>query len=106
MIHDDLSNLGGGLGGIGRLGLDVVSMLVLVGWLYRRRVAAPEMTLVFTALNIGLFAAVSSIGSGDFPTGIGLRSVRPPEPGAAAQRRLHAEAGPSPTRRGPRARPG
>jgi hypothetical protein len=61
-----------GLGGLGRLGLDVASMLVLVGWLYRRRVAAPEMTLVFTALNIGLFAAVSSIGSGDFPTGIGF----------------------------------
>ena len=72
MIQDVLSNPGGGLGGIGRLGLDVVSMLVLVGWLYRRRVAAPEMTLVFTALNIGLFAAVSSIGSGDFPTGIGF----------------------------------
>lgn len=72
MIQDVLSNPGRGLGGIGRLGLDVVSMLVLVGWLYRRRVAAPEMTLVFTALNIGLFAAVSSIGSGDFPTGIGF----------------------------------
>lgn len=63
---------GGGLAGIGRLGLDVASMLVLVGWLYRRRLAAPEMTLVFTALNIGLFAAVSSIGTGDFPTGIGF----------------------------------
>lgn len=61
-----------GLAGIGRLGLDVASMLVLVGWLYRRRLAAPEMTLVFTALNIGLFAAVSSIGTGDFPTGIGF----------------------------------
>jgi len=47
-------------------------MLVLVGWLYRRRVAAPEMTLVFTALNIGLLAAVLTIGSGDFPTGIGF----------------------------------
>lgn len=64
--------LGGGLAGIGRLGLDVASMLVLVGWLYRRRLAAPEMTLVFTALNVGLFAAVSSIGTGDFPTGIGF----------------------------------
>lgn len=63
---------GEALAGLGRLGLDVVSMLVLVGWLYRRRLAAPEMTLVFTALNIGLFAAVSSIGSGDFPTGIGF----------------------------------
>ena len=57
---------------VGHLGVDVVSMLLLVGWLYRRRLAAPEMTLVFTALNIGLFAAVSSIGSGHFPTGVGF----------------------------------
>ena len=56
----------------GRLGVDVLSMLLLVGWLYRRRLAAPEMTLVFTALNIGLFAAVSSIGAGHFPTGVGF----------------------------------
>jgi hypothetical protein len=72
MLNDLLATLASGLGGLGRLGLDVASMLVLVGWLYRRRVAAPEMTLVFTALNIGLFAAVSSIGSGNFPTGIGF----------------------------------
>src|SRR6476646_7553508 len=57
---------------VGRLGVDIVSMLLLVGWLYRRRLAAPEMALVFTALNIGLFAAVTSIGSGHFPTGIGF----------------------------------
>jgi len=56
----------------GRLGIDVLSLLLLVGWLYRRRLAAPEMTLVFTALNVGLFAAVSSIGSGHFPTGVGF----------------------------------
>jgi len=62
----------GGFGTVGRIGLDIVAMLVLVGWLYRRRVAAPEMTLVFTALNIGLLAAVLTIGSGDFPTGIGF----------------------------------
>jgi hypothetical protein len=60
------------LGTVGRLGLDVLSMLLLVGWLYRRRLAAPEMALVFTALNIGLFAAVTSIGAGHFPTGIGF----------------------------------
>ena len=60
------------LGTVARLGLDVLSMLLLVGWLYRRRLAAPEMTLVFTALNIGLFAAVTAIGSGHFPTGIGF----------------------------------
>ncbi|MGZ4437903.1 MAG: DUF4956 domain-containing protein [Nocardioidaceae bacterium] len=60
------------LGAVGRLGLDVLSLLLLVGWLYRRRLAAPEMALVFTALNIGLFAAVTSIGSGHFPSGIGF----------------------------------
>jgi hypothetical protein len=60
------------LGTVGRLGLDALSMLLLVGWLYRRRLAAPEMALVFTALNIGLFAAVTSIGAGHFPTGIGF----------------------------------
>lgn len=54
------------------LGLDVLSLLVLVGWLYRRRVAAPEMIMVFAALNIGLFAAVVAIGSNDFPVGVGF----------------------------------
>src|SRR6478736_9267633 len=72
MLQDLLSALLDNLGGPARLGLDVLSMLVLVGVLYRRRAAAPEMTLVFTALNIGLFAAVSAIGSGEFPTGIGF----------------------------------
>jgi hypothetical protein len=56
----------------GRLGLDVLALLVLVGLLHRRRATAPEMALVFTALNVGLFAAVSVIGLGDFPTGIGF----------------------------------
>lgn len=60
------------LGALGRLGIDVLSLLLLVGWLYRRRIAAPEMALVFTALNVGLFAAITAIGSGDFPTGIGF----------------------------------
>ncbi len=60
------------LGLAGRAGLDVLCLLALVGVLYRRRVTAPEMTLVFTALNVGLFVAVSVIGTGDFPTGIGF----------------------------------
>jgi hypothetical protein len=60
------------LGALGRLGLDVLALLVLVGWLYRRRLAAPEMALVFTALNIGLFAAVIAIGGGNFPAGVGF----------------------------------
>jgi hypothetical protein len=72
MFQTVLSAVLGNLDGPARLGLDVVSMLLLVGVLYRRRVAAPEMILVFTALNIGLFAAVSAIGSGSFPTGIGF----------------------------------
>lgn len=54
------------------LGLDILSLLVLVGWLYRRRAAAPEMTMVFATLNVGLFAAVVAIGSGDFPVGVGF----------------------------------
>ncbi len=61
-----------GLALVGRLGLDVLTMLVLVGRLYRRRLAAPEMSLVFSALNVGLFAAIAAIGSGDFPTGVGF----------------------------------
>lgn len=60
------------LGTIGHLGLDVVALLILIGILHRRRSTAPEMALVFTSLNIGLFAAVSIIGTGDFPTGIGF----------------------------------
>lgn len=72
MFQTVLSAVLGNLSGPSRLALDVLSMLLLVGVLYRRRVAAPEMTLVFTALNIGLFAAVSAIGSGSFPTGIGF----------------------------------
>src|SRR3954454_7326958 len=54
------------------LGLDVLALLVLVGWLYRRRAAAPEMTMVFVTLNIGLFSAVVAIGSGHFPVGVGF----------------------------------
>jgi hypothetical protein len=57
---------------IGRLGLDVVALLLLVGVLHRRRSTLPEMALVLTSLNIGLFAAVTVIGTGDFPTGIGF----------------------------------
>ncbi len=72
MLQTVLPTVLDNLSGPGRLGLDVLSMLLLVGVLYRRRVAAPEMILVFTALNIGLFAAVSAIGSGSFPTGIGF----------------------------------
>lgn len=54
------------------LGLDVLALTVLVGWLYRRRAAAPEMTMVFVTLNVGLFAALQAISSGHFPAGVGF----------------------------------
>ena len=57
---------------LGRLGIDALAMLVLVGWLYRRRSAAPEMALVLSALNVGLLAAVLAIGVGSFPAGVGF----------------------------------
>ncbi len=54
------------------LGLDVLALFALVGWLYRRRAAAPEMTMVFVTLNIGLLAALSAITAGHFPAGVGF----------------------------------
>ncbi|MEU5256345.1 DUF4956 domain-containing protein [Streptomyces longwoodensis] len=55
-----------------RGGLDVIALLVLVGWLYRRRPSVPAMPLVLAALNVGLFAAMSTISAGKFPTGVGF----------------------------------
>ncbi|MGA8988487.1 DUF4956 domain-containing protein [Aeromicrobium sp.] len=57
---------------LARLGIDILAMLLLVGWLYRRRHSAPAMPLVFAVLNIGLFAALSAISSGSFKAGIGF----------------------------------
>jgi hypothetical protein len=53
-------------------GLDVIALMILVGWLYRRRRATQEMPLVLTALNIGLFAAMAAISAGKFPAGVGF----------------------------------
>ncbi|MEV7203907.1 DUF4956 domain-containing protein [Streptomyces griseoluteus] len=55
-----------------RGGLDVIALLILVGLLYRRRPSAPAMPLVLAALNVGLFAAMSTISAGKFPTGVGF----------------------------------
>ena len=51
------------------LGIDVLALFALVGWLYRRRAAAPEMTMVFVTLNIGLLTAITA---GHFPAGVGF----------------------------------
>ncbi|MER6472766.1 DUF4956 domain-containing protein [Streptomyces collinus] len=55
-----------------RGGLDVVALLLLVGWLYRRRPSAPAIPLVLVALNVGLFAAMGAISAGKFPAGVGF----------------------------------
>ncbi|MFE1314373.1 DUF4956 domain-containing protein [Streptomyces sp. NPDC058755] len=55
-----------------RGGLDIIALLILVGWLYRRRPSAPAMPLVLVALNVGLFAAMSAISAGKFPAGVGF----------------------------------
>ncbi|MEV7381262.1 DUF4956 domain-containing protein [Streptomyces lydicus] len=52
--------------------LDIIALMLLVGWLYRRRPSAPAMPLVLAALNVGLFAAMSTISSGKFPAGVGF----------------------------------
>ncbi|MEO6470798.1 MAG: DUF4956 domain-containing protein [Aeromicrobium sp.] len=57
---------------LARLGIDILSLLVLVGVLYRRRGSAPAMPLVFAALNVGLFAALTAISAGSFKAGIGF----------------------------------
>jgi hypothetical protein len=54
------------------LGIDVLALFALVGWLYRRRAAAPEMTMVFVTLNIGLVTALTAITAGHFPAGVGF----------------------------------
>jgi hypothetical protein len=57
---------------LARLGMDVIALLILIGVLYRRRQSAPAMPLVFAALNIGLFAALSAITAGNFKAGVGF----------------------------------
>lgn len=57
---------------VGRLGLDLLVLLALLGLRHRGRPLVPEMTLVLAALNVGLFAAIAVIGVGDFPTGVGF----------------------------------
>ncbi|MGW2354052.1 DUF4956 domain-containing protein [Actinacidiphila glaucinigra] len=55
-----------------RGGLDVLALMVLVGLLYRRGCPSPQMPLVLTSLNVGLFAAMSAMGAGSFPAGVGF----------------------------------
>ncbi|MCW2839918.1 MAG: hypothetical protein JWR55_1401 [Aeromicrobium sp.] len=57
---------------LARLGIDALALVILIGLLYRRRQSAPAMPLVFAALNMGLFAALTAISAGSFKAGIGF----------------------------------
>lgn len=57
---------------LGRFGIDILAMLLLVGVLYRGSQSVPSMPLVLSALNFGLFGALAAITSGTFNAAIGF----------------------------------
>lgn len=59
---------------LGRAGLDLLTLMLLVGWLYRSQQSAQSMPLIFTSLNIGIFAAVTAFTStaGVITAGLGF----------------------------------
>lgn len=59
---------------LGRAGLDLLTLLVLVGVLYRSQQALPSMPLIFTTLNVGIFATVTAFTStaGVITAGLGF----------------------------------
>lgn len=48
---------------LGRVGLDLLTLLILVGLLYKSKLSLPSMPLIFTSLNVGIFAAVTAFTS-------------------------------------------
>lgn len=54
------------------LAIDAAAMAVLVWWIFRRRHRDLDAPLVLIALNLGLFAALACIASGEFSAGIGF----------------------------------
>lgn len=57
---------------LGRFGIDIIAMLIMVGWLYRSQQSVPSMPLVLSALNFGLFGALAAITYGEFNAAIGF----------------------------------
>jgi hypothetical protein len=49
---------------LGRAALDLLTMLLLVGWLYKSQQSVPSMPLVLSSLNVGIFTAVTVFTSG------------------------------------------
>ncbi|HJR89961.1 MAG TPA: DUF4956 domain-containing protein [Aeromicrobium sp.] len=57
---------------LGRASLDLLTMLLLVGWLYKSQQSVPSMPLVLSSLNVGIFAAVTMFTSGKAPLSAGV----------------------------------
>lgn len=57
---------------LGRASLDLLTMLLLVGWLYKSQQSVPSMPLVLSSLNVGIFAAVTVFTSGKTPLSAGI----------------------------------
>lgn len=55
---------------LGRAALDLLTVLLLVGWLYKSQQSVPSMPLVLCSLNVGIFAAVTVFTSGKGGAGI------------------------------------
>ena len=64
---------GAGLGWlVTHLLIDLTAVVVLVWWIFRRRHRDLDAPLVLISLNLGLFAALACIASGEFSAGIGF----------------------------------
>lgn len=59
---------------LGRAGMDLITLLVLIGWLYKGQNSVPSMPLIFTSLNVGIFSAVTAFTKAGavLSTGIGF----------------------------------
>ncbi|HWU31801.1 MAG TPA: DUF4956 domain-containing protein [Marmoricola sp.] len=45
---------------LGRAGLDLLTLLILIGWLYKNQAGIPAMPLIYSSLNVGIFCAVTA----------------------------------------------
>jgi len=57
---------------LGRASLDLLTMLLLVGWLYKSQQSVPSMPLVLCSLNVGIFSAVTVFTAGKAPLSAGI----------------------------------
>jgi hypothetical protein len=59
---------------LGRAALDLLTMLLLVGWLYKSAQSVPSMPLVLSSLNVGIFSAVTvfTYAEGAISAGVGF----------------------------------